>query len=255
MTLFANPVTAVEELRRDRLLVVARNYFPDVDLHDDYIYNKLLAAEKEVERRLRIFLEPTVMLPEGGTQDDRDALDADSTRWVQEPGYDLERNFFQGDTWGFIPLRQKPAIEVESIKFVYPHPLHGIFVVPNDWIRIDKKYAHLRMVPSTTAALAPLNMFVMQAISGGRMFPQMIHVRYRAGLEDAETNHPDVIDLIKKIAAVKIIDDMYLPQTGSESIDGMSQSLSLDTAKFSEKNEEQIDILRQSFHGIRLAVM
>lgn len=255
MTLFSDQAAIVQELERDRLLVVARNYFPDVDLHEDYVYSKVLAAEKEIERRLRVYLEPTVILPEGGTQQEQADLDAADTKWAEEPGYDLERNFFHGDTWGFIQLRHKPVIAIESINFVYPQPLHGIFNVPDDWIRVDKKYAHVRMVPSSSAALAPLNMFVMQAISGGRMFPQMIHVRYTAGLKDATEDHPDIIDVIKKLAVIKIVDDMYLPQTGSDSIDGMSQSTSLDTQKFSEKVDEKVEVLRQSIHGIRMTVL
>jgi hypothetical protein len=255
MTLFANQASVVQELRRDRLLVVARTYFPDVTPASDYLYKKILSAEREVQRRLRVHLEPVTVLPEGGTQAERDALEQDGQPWIEEPGYDLEKYFFSGDTWGFIQLRQRPVIEVTSIKFVYPLPASGIFTVPNDWIRLDKKYGHLRMVPSSNAAIAPLNIYVMQAISGGRMFPQMVHVRYRAGLQNVQDEHPDIIDIIKKIAVVQIIDDMYLPQSGSQSIDGMSQSLSMDSSKYSEKIDDKIEVLRQSIHGIRMGVL
>lgn len=255
MTLFADQAAIVQELRRDRLMVVARTYFPEVTPHADYLYQKILAAEKQLQRRLRVYLEPVTVLPEGGTQEERDALEADDQIWIEEPGYDLERHFFDGDTWGFIQLRQRPVIEVTSVKFVYPLPSSGIFTVPADWIRLDKKYGHLRMVPSSQAAIAPLNMYVMQAISGGRMFPQMIHVRYRAGLQNAAVEHPDIIDLIKKMAVVEIINDMYLPESGSQSIDGMSQSLSIDTSKYSDKIDDKVETLRQSIHGIRMGVL
>lgn len=255
MTLFADREAILEEVRRDRLFVVGATYFPDWTPHDDYIYSKVLAAEKEVERRLRVYLQPVTLLPEGGTEEERNTIEAAGEKWMEEPGYDLQPHFFAGDTWGFIPLRQRPVAAVESVKFVYPAPANGIFTVPPDWIRLDKKYGHLRMVPTTEAALAPLNMYVMQALTGGRSFPQMIHVRYRAGLENAINEHPDVVDVIKKIAVIKLIDDLYLPQSGSESIDGMSQSLSNDASKFTEKVDATLDALRESIHGIRMGVL
>lgn len=254
MTLFASSSVVVDEVKRDRLIVVARNYFPSIELGDKYIYKKVLSAEKEVERRLRVYLEPVKILPQGGTQEERDALDASNTRWIEAPAYDLEAHYFAGDTWGFIPLRERPIISIESIKFVYPAPYSSIFDVPADWIRIDKQYGHLRLVPSSQAALAPLNMFVMQAISGGRLYPEFIHIRYTAGLSNVSREHSDIIDLIYKMAVMKIIDDLYLPQSVSESIDGMSQTSSLDMSKFAEKIDDKIEVLRQSLHGIRMAI-
>jgi len=254
MTLFASKDAIAGELRADRLMVVARNFAPGVEFDDSYLYGKALAAERDLERRLRIFVEPVEVLPESATQADKDALDAAGTRWIEEPGYDMEPGFFRGDSWGFLPLRHPPVISVTSIKFIYPSPFNGLFTVPSDWIRLDKKYGHLRLVPTSQAFAAPLSMFIMQAMAGGRVWPHFIHIRYQAGLQDAVTKHPDVIDLIKKMAVLSLIDDLYLPQTGTQSIDGMSQSFSLDVSKFADKIDEKIETLRQELHGVRMAV-
>lgn len=250
MTLFADKSAAVAALRRDRLLVVGRNYFPDVTPHDDYIYGKLLAAEAEVEHRLRVFVEPVEILTESATQAEKDALDQDGQRYVDEPAYDMEPGFFRGDSWGFMVLRHRPVVEVESVRFVYPSPFNGVFEVPPEWVRLDKKYGHLRLVPTSTAFAAPLSMFIMQAIAGGRLFPHFIQVRYKAGLDSA--TYPDLVDLIKKVSVMNVIDDLFLPQSGSDSIDGMSQNFSLDVTKFAEKIEHKLDALRQEIHGIRM---
>lgn len=253
MTIFADKALTLEELRRDRLLVVGRNYFPDITPHDDYLYGKLLSAEKEIERRLRVFLEPVEVLPESVAQADRDALDAAGTRWIEEPGYDMEPSFFRGDSWGFMQLRHRPVIAVTSVRFIYPSPFNGLFDVPADWVRIDKKYGHLRLVPTSQAFAAPLPMFIMQALTGGRTWPHFIHVRYQAGLNTAE--HPDIVDLVKKVAVLNVVDDLYLPQSGSESIDGMSENFSLDASKFAEKIDAKVDRLQQSLHGVRMMVV
>ena len=255
MTLFAaaDKAAIVSDIQSDRLISVAANYFPGVELRTDYIYSKLLAAEANAEHRLRVFVEPVVILSEGATQADQDALDAAGTRYTDEPAYDMEPSFFRGDSWGFMVLRHHPVQSIESVKFVYPSPFNGVFEVPLEWVRIDKKYGHMRLVPTSASFAAPLSMFIMQAMAGGRVFPHFIQVRYTAGL--TTTDYPDLVDLIKKMAVKRIIDDLYLPQSASDSIDGMSQNFSFDSSKYSESIDKQLESLRQEIHGVRMMVM
>lgn len=63
------------------------------------------------------------------------------------------------------------------------------------------------------------------------------------------------MDLIQKMAVLRIIEDAFVPQSGSISADGLSRSFSADAAKFAARVDDQLDALRQSLHGIRCMVM
>lgn len=262
MTIFKNRVAAIADMRADRLVLAAASVMPSVQISDDYIYLKLLAAEAEIARRLRVRLEPTKIVPDDAPQAELDALEAAGEPWAQEPAYDYETAFFQGDRWGYIVVQNKPIISVESVRFAYPSPMNQVFEVPHDWIRLDKKAGHIRMVPASQAFSAPLSAFLMQAMGGGRMIPFMIHVRYTSGLSNVLANWPDLVDVIKKRAVVGMITDAFLPQSGSISADGLSQSLSVDVSKYYESIDLAIDGpkgshggLMSAIHGIRLGIL
>lgn len=255
MSLFPDQIAAVDALRQDRLLL-ARSTLGNADaFSDDYLYNQLLAAQADIERRLRVFAEPVEVLPEGATQAERDALDTAGTRWVEEPGYDLEPDFFQGDSWGYLVTRHHPLIAVHSIRFIYPQPLPAVWEVPASWIRLDRKYGHIRLVPGTQAFAAPLSAWVMQVMGGGRSVPHMIQVRYRAGLENAARDYPDLLDLVQKSAVLRMLEDAFLPQSGSISADGLSRSTSIDASRYREQIDSRLGQLRDALSGIRCLVL
>ena len=47
---------------------------------------------------------------------------------------------------------------------------------------------------------------------------------------------------------------MYFPTSGSSSVDGLSQSLSVDTDKYRDLVDKRIETLSQSLQGIRCMV-
>lgn len=245
----------VPKLRQDRLVMMAQHFMPEIDISDEYLWEKLKAAEADASRQLRVFFQPTVILPPSATQADKDALDAAGTPWAEEPGYDYDPDFFRGERWGYIVTQQKPLISVESISFVYPAPYNSIFTVPLDWVRMDKKFGHIRLVPAGSAFSAPLSAFLMQALGGGKTIPFMVHLRYTAGLTDAAENWPDLVDAVKKAAVLRLIEDTYVPQSGSISADGLSQSLSTDTQKYSDSISKKLDTLRDAIHGVRMIAL
>lgn len=255
MTIFADKEAAVAELRADRLLLSVSNYWPDTELGDDYLYAKLLAAEADASRQLRVFFEPTEVVPDDASQDEIDALEAQNIRYVQEPAYDYDPSFFRGERWGYIVTQHKPVLAVHSIVFAYPTPDNKIFQIPNEWIRLDRTYGHIRLVPAAMAFSAPLSAFIMQALGGGRAVPFMLRVRYRAGLKDVQTEWPDLVDTIKKMAVLRIINDLFPPQSGSISADGLSQSISMDTAKYRDNIDERLGDLRDAIHGVRVTAL
>lgn len=255
MTIFTDEAAVVAEMRAGRLALAAETYFDLDDLSDDYIYGKLIAAEAETARQLRVFLEPTVIVPDDAPQSEIDDLENAGTVYATEPAYDYDPQFFMGERWGYIVTRFRPIVSVASIRFSYPAPTNQIFDIPQDWIRLDRKYGHIRLVPASAAFSAPLSSFLMQALGGGRTIPMMIRVRYTAGLSDAVGKWPDLVDVIKKMAVLRIILDKFQPQSESISGDGLSQSISADTAKFHDGIDNKLDDLRDAIHGPRMTVV
>lgn len=249
---------AVDELRRDRLVLAAKGSMPAIKVSDDFLWDKLRAAESEMAHELRVPLVPTHFFPDVPTPDEIAALDGEP--WAIDPGYDYApTDFAYNDKWGMIRLRNKPLHRVTRVRFAYPGGPTAHYDLPLDWVRADKKYGQIQFVPSSTAFAAPLNAFVMQAIGQGRTIPLAIQVSYVAGLDDVATNYPELLDAIVKKAAVKIVEDLFLPQSGSISADGLSQSVSVDM----DKHRDTIDRilfggkgsnggLMTAIHGVRL---
>lgn len=251
----------VAEIRADRLTAAAALLNKKVVVSDDYLWNKVLAAEAEIGRELRVPLVPTQFFPLPPTPEEIAALPP-GMPWGVDPGYDYDPGFFRSERWGFIVTRQKPIQDVTRVRFVYPDQVQGMFELPLDWLRMDAKYGHIRFVPSTSTFAAPLSAFLMQALGGGRTIPFMIHLTYVAGLKNAARDYPDLLDIIKKKAVLRIVQDRYLPQSGSISADGLSQSISVEMEKYQDVidhtlygNKGTNGGLMAAIHGIRVGVM
>lgn len=246
---------AVDQFKNESLAFLDRS-FPVDNLTDDYIWDSLVAAESEASRALRVFFEPTVVIPETAPQNEVDALVASGKKFVTEAPYDYDPHGWTSDAWGYIVTRRSPLIRVDSVRFTYPNPTSDILVVPIEWIRLDKKYGHVRFVPTgAMMALGPMSTYMMTAISSGRIIPNMIHIRYVAGLENPARDYPDLIKLVKRMAILSILKNAFLPQSGSISADGLSQSTSVDTDKWQEGIEHDLAALRDSIHGVRMGVL
>lgn len=240
-------------LRADRLLRIGLQLFPDNPPSDDYLMEKLLAAEVGLEQQLRTTFSPREVLPTGAAQSEFDAaLLAAGQPAIEEPGYDYDPQLFQGEGWGLMQLRHKPILAVHSIVLAYPNVDARLFEIPQSWIRPEKKYGRLNIVPSTDAAVnLPANAYILSALAGGRIIPFMVKVRYRVGFADLRTERPDIVDAIKRLAVLSILDDQYFPQSGSTSVDGLSQSFSLDVGKHRELLDTKIAAIESGLSGIR----
>lgn len=259
MSLFSSGDVAA--FRTDRLLMAAQNYFPDVTLTDAFLLQQIQAAEAEVARRLKVFLEPTTIFPYTPSGAEITALGA--VHWDEEPGYDYDAEFFRAERWGFIATRQRPIVSVEFLRFAYPNPQTSFFTIPADWLRIDKKHGQINLVPASASFNAPLNAFMLQAMGGGGMIPFALQLKYVAGLQNVKTDPKwaDLLDVILKQAVLNVIDGSFTPQSGSISVDGMSQSLSMDAEKYRDLVELKLmgpkgsnGGLWTSIHGIGLGV-
>ena len=83
----------------------------------------------------------------------------------------------------------------------------------------------------------------------------MIRLRYRASLKNAAKDYPDLVDIVRKMAVLRILHDAYLPQSGSISADGLSQSTSLQMAAFQGEIDSALDHLAQSIHGVSMVIL
>ena len=260
--LFPSRSAALAALRRDRLVLAGANALGDTaNLSDDYLWGKLLAAESVVAGMLRVPLQPTHFFPKDPTQEQIDAL-PDGQPWDIDPPYDYDPANYRGDRWGFQLMRQKPIQAIHDVQFVYPAPQHVVLNVPPDWVRVDKKYGHLQFVPTSSPFLSPIGGLVMNSMAGGRMLPFAIEIEYTAGLANAGRLYPELLDVVQKLAVTKIVEDAFLPQSGSISADGLSQSMSVDCDKYHEAIDRIINGAPGSngglvarIHGIKVMVM
>ena len=69
-------------------------------INDTLINQKFNAAKAQAQRELRVFLEPTEILPNDAPQNEIDALVTAGTAYYQEAAYDYDPNMFNGDTFG-----------------------------------------------------------------------------------------------------------------------------------------------------------
>ena len=252
---FPSRVQALDVFRRDNLMVAAQTYMAGVEFSDDYLFDKLRAAESYVQHAIRCYLAPTVIIPDDAPQSEVDALEAAGTRFAQEAAYDYDPEFFQGERWGYLVTKQRPLISVQSIKFAYPAPGSQVFEIPHEWIRLDRLYGHIRLVPASMAFSAPLSAYIMQALGGGRTVPFMIQVRYTAGIKDINSEYPELVTAIKRMAVLNVLKDSFTPQSGSISADGLSQSISADMDKYHDSIDKTLDVVRDAIHGIRMTVV
>ena len=247
--------TAVNEFKKESLSFLDRS-FPIDGITDDVIWESMVSAESQAQHDLRVFLEPTVVIPEDAEQSEVDALVAAGTKFVQEPSYDYEPAGWTADAWGFMVTRQMPIIQVDSVKFSYPNADSDFLMIPAGWIRLDKKYGQIRFVPNgSTANLGPLSYFILSQISSGRTIPNMIQVRYVAGVANVKQKYPELVTLVKRMAILKVLKDAFLPQSSSISADGLSQSNSIDLSKWQDSLDGDMEKLRENIHGIRMMVV
>ena len=250
---------AIEEFRQDRLYAIAQTLLPGITVSDDYIWSKIVAAESEIARTLRVKLVPTQMYCRTPTDAEIEALGA--MPWAEESAYDYDPDMLHGDKWGMIITRQRPIISASALRYVYPSQTPYSYDIPIEWLRMDKKYGQVRIVPSSIAAMALSGSFMMQLIGAGRAMPHVMQLTYVAGMENAARDYPELLDVIKKMAVLKVVEDSFLPSSGSISADGLSQSLSVDVGKY----HEMIDMilngppgtnggLMTAIHGVRLGV-
>lgn len=249
----------IPQMRQDRLLVAASGAMRQITVSDDYLWQKLIAAESEVAHQLRILLTPHQIFPQDPSQDEIDALNG--LPWKVETPYDYKPDMFDRDKWGYFVTRQRPIIAVQRLRFRMPSAGNQHFDIPLDWLKLDEKYGHVRILPTTNASLVTASVLGFTALTWQSIIPNMLNLTYTAGLTNAAADYPELLDAIQKMAVVKIITDLFLPQSGSISADGLSESMSTDVGKYLDlvdnimNGKDGNGGLMALFNGIRCVVI
>lgn len=218
-------------------------------LSDDYLWELMLEAESAMARDLAVKLQPTEFFPVVGPTP-QELAEIGDRPWEIEPGYDCPPNFFSTAQWGITKLRQKLLISIQRVQVVYPSQPTPVFTVPDTWILTDRRGSILQIVPGSSDGLsAPLSVFTLQSMAAGYTVPQMLRVRYTAGLTPDHELYPAVRGLTLRAAAVRVLQNSFIPQSGSISADGLSQSRSMDVSKYQEAIDAEVALLRDRLKG------
>lgn len=254
MTLFTDQGAALTRLRDGHLTGVLARYLDGHMPSPESLWASLLAAEAEVARKLQVSLEPLevfAVTPPG----DAELTALAGKPYVVDPGIDLPPGFFDIGGWGTVQLPRRPLIAVHEVKFVYPMWQTTLYTVPPAWILPDASAGQIQFLPTPSVLGMPISVIGAQVLSNaaGQTIPQVLRVRYTAGLQASDPCMPDVIDLILRLAALRLI--KFAPQSGSISADGLSQSSSSDTARFQESIDAEFADLRQRLLGPQWSVL
>lgn len=199
----------VEEIKSDDLYgVLIKSEGENLALSDEAILRKLYAAEDFYERDLQMrFKQTRVFSDVFGRQngvfpaDTTFALpgDYDPLTDIDEPAYNYPDYFFNYSTWGQFTLNYRPIINIERLAFAFPGT-RPLYTPPKNWLRIDRKYGTVQIVPSSGEVLVSvLAGFILRIAGGARGVPQSIFVDYTIGFlpGELEQNHQDLIEGVK----------------------------------------------------------
>ena len=135
-------------------------------------------------------------------------------RTIEDEVHDYRRKLYV-QSFGHFQLRQRPILEVVSVKASYPNidPSVGI-VIPTEWVTItNPMWGQFNLVPSKgtlgqylTAQSAPNHaLFGPLMLNGTEWWPGIFHVKYRAGFE-ADALPPRIASAIGLQASLRILD-------------------------------------------------
>ncbi|WP_147432495.1 hypothetical protein [Pararobbsia silviterrae] len=232
--LFPDAACAIADLRA-MLSMSAGGLINLSKVSDTTLWNKLMAAEAEAERILKTFFGAVEVLPDNCDPSEIAAFEAAGTRYTLVSAFDYDPDLFRNDAWGYMRLPFAPIQQLHSVKIVFPAPFLQDYTVPEDWIRLDSKYGDLQLVPTTTAPVTPVGAYAV-AMWGGTVYPQAVQMRYRCGLTNASgtvvtsfaQHWNDLVDVVQRMAIMKLLRMAFLPTSASISADGLSQSKSFD---------------------------
>lgn len=238
-------------------------------LKDEVIARKIRAAEDFYETDLAIRLQQKKVASDPDIRGLVEGTDYD----LAEAAYPLDANGFVGDTFCYLRLNLRPVASISRLAFQLPG-MRSAFVVPPDWIKLERKYGRIQLLPITGqfgVQLLQISSLGLTMLSAGRTLPQVIFVDYVTGFTTAQlqADHQNLLEGILLRASLLlfgIVGNVRSGgfQSGSLSEDGLSRSMSLPSGKYgpysgaielAKENEKDIrDSWRDHQQGVLLAV-
>lgn len=239
------------------------NYFDPDDGQGLIWKNFIMPAIREVERRLAVFLKPTIIICSPNAQpytgvsigNDSDASYAQPTNLVQgtdydraEPPYDYDPDTYL--QWGFMQLREYPFLTIERIRLVTPNYIQ-ILNIDQAWIKAFPDEGQYSIVPYAgsptimTIGAATGMSYPFLAGTFNRFMPQVIWVDYTAGYAKGRVPD-DVRNTVAKLAAIELLriagDALISGITNASlSVGGVSQSAGTTVSAKSSLYQAKID--------------
>lgn len=249
----------VAQVKDDYLFGLALTNSGGVAYADTEIWAKIRSAEDDYERILGTRFSSRVIISEPIAGEVFDE---------EEPAYDYDDDFFAAQRWGDLKLRVAPVRSVQKMFFGWPNRQNVAFTIPASWIRLDRDFGLIRLVPDSAAVYATFTSYLLSLFRGGVGVPQSIFVNYTAGFiqSELENNHRGLLGALKKraVADVLAIMAMQLFQRGdgaSQSVDGLSQSRSGGASvfrtvweKYKADDREFLNSWRDTHKGVVMTV-
>jgi len=242
-----SPVTVESIKATDLYGILLRAKGEAADFSDDAIQQKIVAAEDFYSNNLKLswFVQRVFTDvhgrgadPHGKVFPGNDPLgvlnlpaDYNELTDLDEPAYDYQRDFWGEERWGFLQLWRRPVRDIVQVVFAYPGT-QPIYRVPDEWIRLDKRYGKLQLIPSSgTAIYASFNAYFLGVIAGGRGLPQSIYVDYVVGytVDLLNAQHQDLLEGLRLRTVLLLMGILGIVRLGgltndSLSLDGLSRS-------------------------------
>lgn len=245
-----------------RMGPMIQTYFGGVAPSPLLLSAKLDAGVAELQRKLRFPVVPTYVFP-GPASGPIGAMPAAEQQFMPDPampfmaesGYDLPPGFLGVAQWGAISLYHRPVQQVLRVDFTYPGMPGASFTCPESWLQLDRKGGRIHFFPVTGYADAPISMVALQAVYAAQTIPLMVKVRYVAGIDPSLSENADVVEAAYRMAMIQLLRDTFLPQSGSVSVDGLSQSVSADIDKLSGSLDSTLDVIRERVIGLTYGVL
>lgn len=198
-------------------------------LPDEILKKYIMAAIKNIERRIGIYLKPMVIACNPEERGLVEGVDYE----IAEPPYDYEAFFYR--QWGFLQLRERMVQELNDFKLVLPSGQTVIDFMKNpQWIKLYKKGSQIHIVPY--GGDPTLVSYLGGSITGypfmsGKLYgyiPQMFYVDYIAGYPLGGIPD-DIVSAVGKQAAIDVLgvagDAVLAGIAGmSTTIDGLTES-------------------------------
>ena len=247
-----SPVTVEEILSEELYGVALKARNEPAGLSPAAVQRSLIAAEDYLERRLQVRWRPTRVFSDargriknvfgsGAHVLSLAPLDPpyDALADIDEPAYDYQKDFWTEEQWGWIDLTHRPVRDITQVVFAFPGT-EPLYRVPETWLRLDRKFGRLQLVPAGSAAIyATFNSIFMSILSGARGVPQSIFIDYTTGytVEEWVTHGQDLLQALRLLTTLNILSvgGIALAQGGTNSslsLDGLSRSKGYMTGKF-----------------------